>query len=270
MMTSGSVVCEHVSKTFRHGNEELLVLDDVSFVIQPGEFIALLGPSGCGKSTLLRIVDGLTPLTAGRLVVNGVSSPGPAQDRAFVFQADSLLPWRTVEANVRLGLELRGEPHASARAEVQRLLGMVGLQRFSRRYPHELSGGMRQRANLARALAVDPPVLLMDEPFGALDAQTRELMQAELLRIWEASEKTVLFVTHSIEEAVLLADRVLLMTARPGRIRAEFHVDLPRPRDPAMQRTAVFTALSRVIWEQLRGEALVAFEDEAKRVVIGA
>lgn len=259
---AGQIVCENVTKVFDHLDVPLLVLDGVSLAIQPGEFISLVGPSGCGKSTLLRIIDGLTSFTSGRVLVNGVEAPAPGSDRGFVFQGDSLLPWRTIEANVRIGLELRGTPKGEARAEVERLLLMVGLQRFAQRYPHELSGGMRQRANLARALAVDPPVLLMDEPFGALDAQTRELMQAELLRLWEARQKTVLFVTHSIEEAVLLSDRVLLMSARPGCIRAEFRVDLPRPRDVALRRTPAFAELSGRIWDQLRDDALAAFEEE--------
>ena len=260
---AGSIVCEDVGKVYESLAEPLVTLERVSLAIQPGEFISLVGPSGCGKSTLLRIVHGLTSASSGRVRANGVESPRPGPDRGFVFQADSLLPWRTIEANVRIGLDIGGVPRAEARAEVERLLSLVGLQRFAHHYPHQLSGGMRQRANLARALAVDPPILLMDEPFGALDAQTRELMQTELLRIWEARKKTVLFVTHSIEEAVLLSDRVLLMTARPGRIRDEFHINLPRPRDPEVRRTAVFAEVSHRIWEQLREDALAAFEQEA-------
>ncbi|MBI2526622.1 MAG: ABC transporter ATP-binding protein [Candidatus Rokubacteria bacterium] len=261
---AGRIACEGVTKVYEHLSEPLVVLDGVSFAIEPGEFVSLVGPSGCGKSTLLRIIHGLTRATSGRVTVNGADSPRPAQDRGFVFQGDSLLPWRTVGANVRIGLEVRRAPRAEVRAEVERLLAVVGLTRFRHRYPHQLSGGMRQRANLVRALAVDPPVLLMDEPFGALDAQTRELMQTELLRIWEARKKTVLFVTHSIEEAVLLSDRVLLMTGRPGRIRAQFRVDVPRPRDPEVRRTASFAELCRGIWEQLRDDALAAFEEETR------
>lgn len=259
----GFIICQDVTKIFHHIG--LLVLDHVSLAVEPGEFVSLLGPSGCGKSTLLRIIDGLTSPTSGRVIVNGIDSPAPAQDRGFVFQADSLLPWRTTEENVELGLEMRGVPRAARRSEVERLLVMVGLVEFRRRYPHELSGGMRQRANLARALAVDPPVLLMDEPFGSLDAQTREFMQAELLRIWEATRKTVLFVTHSIEEAIVLSDRVLLMSARPGRIRREFRIDLPRPRDPAVRRTPEVADLSRAIWEDLSKDALIAFEQQTSR-----
>jgi NitT/TauT family transport system ATP-binding protein len=256
---SGRLVCTDVSKTFVSKDATLLALDKVSLTVEPGEFVALVGPSGCGKSTLLRMIDGLSKINGGTIEVGGnrVSRPGP--DRAFVFQSDALLPWRSVEDNVALGLELRRVPKKEARAEVTRLLEMVGLSDFRKRYPHELSGGMRQRVNMIRALAVDPQVLLMDEPFSALDAQTRELMQAEVTRLWAASKKTVLFVTHSIEEAVFLADRVLVMSSRPGRIRAEFRISLERPRDVGIQRTPEFSEIARQIWEELRVDVLTSF-----------
>jgi NitT/TauT family transport system ATP-binding protein len=259
---AGRLVCRDVRKTFVRKGTPLLAIDNASLTVEPGEFVALVGPSGCGKSTLLRLIDGLSKVDGGEIEVGGkrVTRPGP--DRAFVFQSDSLLPWRSVEANVAVGLELRRVPRREARAEVARLLEMVGLSDFAERYPHELSGGMRQRVNMIRALAVDPAVLLMDEPFSALDAQTRELMQAEVTRLWSASRKTVLFVTHSIEEAVFLADRVLVMSSRPGRIKKEFPIPLPRPREVGIQRTPEFSEIARAIWEELRSDVLRSFAIE--------
>lgn len=256
---AGRLVCRDVRKTFLSKDVELLALDGVSLTVEPGEFVALVGPSGCGKSTLLRMIDGLSRISGGTIEVGGNRVTGPGPDRAFVFQSDSLLPWRSIEDNVALGLELRHVPKRQARAEIDRLLEMVGLSDFRRRYPHELSGGMRQRVNMIRALAVDPQLLLMDEPFSALDAQTRELMQAEVTRLWSASRKTVLFVTHSIEEAVFLADRVLVMSSRPGRIRAEFSIAIPRPRHVGIQRTPEFSEIARQIWEELRSDVLRSF-----------
>lgn len=258
-VASGRLVCRDVRKTFLSKDVELLALDGVSLTVEPGEFVALVGPSGCGKSTLLRMIDGLSRISGGTIEVGGNRVTGPGPDRAFVFQSDSLLPWRSIEDNVALGLELRHAPKRQARAEVERLLEMVGLSDFRARYPHELSGGMRQRVNMIRALAVDPQVLLMDEPFSALDAQTRELMQAEVTRLWAASRKTVLFVTHSIEEAVFLADRVLVMSSRPGRIRSEFSIPIPRPRHVGIQRTPEFSEIARQIWEELRSDVLRSF-----------
>jgi NitT/TauT family transport system ATP-binding protein len=259
---AGRLLCTDVTKRFVSRGTELLALDGVSLSVEPGEFVALVGPSGCGKSTLLRMIDGLSRIDGGTIEVGSkrVSRPGP--DRAFVFQQDALLPWRSIEDNVALGLELRRVPKKEARAEVSRLLEMVGLSDFRKRYPHELSGGMRQRVNMIRALAVDPQVLLMDEPFSALDAQTRELMQAEVTRLWAATKKTVLFVTHSIEEAVFLADRVLVMSSRPGRIRSEFSIDLARPREVGIQRTPAFTEIAHRIWEELRSDVLRSFAIE--------
>jgi ABC-type nitrate/sulfonate/bicarbonate transport system ATPase subunit len=259
---AGRLVCDGVTKRFVRKDAELLALDRVTLTVEPGEFVALVGPSGCGKSTLLRMIDGLSRINDGVIEVGGKRVTAPGSDRAFVFQSDSLLPWRSVEDNVGLGLELRHVPRREIRAEVGRLLEMVGLSDFAKRYPHELSGGMRQRVNMIRALAVDPAVLLMDEPFSALDAQTRELMQAEVTRLWASSGKTVLFVTHSIEEAVFLADRVLVMSSRPGRIRSEFRITLPRPRDVGIQRTPEFSEIARRIWEELRTDVLRSFAIE--------
>lgn len=259
----GDLICDAVGKVYERSGQPLEVLRDIVFEVRAGEFVSLLGPSGCGKSTLLRIVEGLIPATSGRVTIDGREVTGPGPERGFVFQSDSLLPWRTIEANVGIGLELSHVDAATRASEVRRLLEMVGLAEFAQRYPHELSGGMRQRANLARALAPDPEILLMDEPFGALDAQTRELMQAELLRLWAAEKKTVLFVTHSIEEAVFLSDRILVMSARPGTVRTDLEVRLPRPRTQELRRSAEVAELSGRIWEDLRDDAVMAFEGEA-------
>jgi ABC-type nitrate/sulfonate/bicarbonate transport system ATPase subunit/ABC-type nitrate/sulfonate/bicarbonate transport system permease component len=209
---------------------ELLVLDNVSFSVPRNQFVCLLGPSGCGKTTLLRIVVGLNDADAGEVRVDGTLVKGAGQDRCMVFQNYGLLPWRTVRDNAEFGLEIRGQPLQERRAVCQRTIEKVGLVGFERHYPHQISGGMQQRTGLARALSKDPKILLMDEPFAAVDMQTRELLQEELLRIWNTTETTVLFVTHSVEEAVYLGDRVVVMAARPGRIRADVKIDLPRPR----------------------------------------
>ncbi len=206
---------------------DVSALEDVSFGIEDGEFIAVVGPSGCGKSTLLRIVAGLIPATSGAILRSGRPVVRPSAEIGIVFQSPVLLPWRTIRQNVALPLEFRGEAQDE---RVGSLLAMVGLDAFAERYPHELSGGMQQRAAIARALVSDPALLLMDEPFGALDAMTREQMNLEMLRIWTQRRKTVLFITHSIAESVFLADRILVMTPRPGRLAATITVDLPRPR----------------------------------------
>ncbi len=209
---------------------EHLVLDHVSFSVSKNQFVCLLGPSGCGKTTLLRIVAGLNQADGGAVLVEGRTVKGSGQDRCLVFQNYGLLPWRTVRDNVEFGLEVRGEPVAERRAVCQAAVQKVGLAGFERHFPHQISGGMQQRTGLARALSKDPKILLMDEPFAAVDMQTREVLQEELLRIWNTTETTVLFVTHSVEEAVYLGDRVIVMAANPGRIRADVVIDLPRPR----------------------------------------
>jgi NitT/TauT family transport system ATP-binding protein len=240
------------SLTKRFG--ELEVLRNVSVTIGDGEFVALVGPSGCGKTTFLRLVSGLETVTSGTIALDGVAVDGPGRDRGFVFQADSLLPWRTVLDNTVVGLELAGRNGAAELSRTRKLLALVGLAGFESYFPRQLSGGMRQRVNLARALAIDPKILLMDEPFSALDAQTREIMQGELQRIWEEGRKTVLFVTHQIDEAVFLADRVLVFARRPGRVLEEVPIDLPRPRTLATKREPAFVKLVDHIWRLIEND----------------
>jgi len=213
--------------------QRLVALRDVSLEVAEGEFLSIVGPSGCGKTTLLNAVDGLLPIKRGRIAVNG--------RKAMVFQSPSLLPWRTVADNIVYGLELQGKRDApETTAKVQELIALVGLVGFERSYPSELSGGMQQRVNLARALAVDPELLLLDEPFAALDAQTRELMQAELLQIWQRTRKTAIFITNQIDEAIYLSDRVVVFGARPGTVRASIPIALPRPRELRIKRQPQF------------------------------
>ncbi len=228
-------------------------LEDVSLEARQGEFIALVGPSGCGKSTLLRLIAGLLPPTRGRILFDGEVVLGPRADIGFVFQDVNLLPWRTVEANVRLPLEILGVPRQEAHARVQEMLDLVGLQGFEKVYPHQLSGGMQQKAALARALVKLPRLLLLDEPFGALDALTRERMNLELLRVWAHHRQTVVMVTHSISEAVFVADRVLVMSPRPGRIAGSISVSsLPRPRTLDMIAWPEFGRLTQAVRALIR------------------
>jgi NitT/TauT family transport system ATP-binding protein len=223
--------------------------------VRPGEFVAIVGPSGCGKTTFLNAVDGLLPISGGSLELNGTAIGGPGPDRAMVFQQASLLPWRTVLGNVVYGLELQGRLSKRERtARAREFIKLVGLAGFEDAYPTELSGGMQQRVNLARALATDPEMLLLDEPFAALDAQTREFMQRELLRIWGETRKTALFITHDIKEAVYLADRVLVFTRRPGRVKACVEIDLARPRDLGIKREAAFLEYEDAIWRSIEEE----------------
>jgi NitT/TauT family transport system ATP-binding protein len=228
----------------------------VSFGVQPGEFVALVGPSGCGKTTVLRCLGGLQAPSGGSITIAERPLSGVDRRVAMVFQSDSLFPWRTVAGNVAFGLEVRRYAKGAAGRIVQDLIELVGLTGFERAFPHQLSGGMRQRVNLARALAVDPDVLLMDEPFSSLDMQTREYMQLELLRIWSHKRKTVLFVTHQIEEAVFLADRVLLMSPRPGRIQRDVAVPLARPREGRLRHTPEFHAIVDDLAEALTREMM--------------
>jgi NitT/TauT family transport system ATP-binding protein len=238
----------------RRQGEFLVALDGFGLTVDQGQFVSIVGPSGCGKSTFLKIVAGLIQPTAGTVLLDGRSIAKPGPDRAMVFQDSSLFPWFNVQHNVAYGLGCKGVPNKQALALVAPLIEMVGLGGFERHYPHELSGGMQQRVNLARALAVDPEILLMDEPFAALDAQTREIMQAELLRIWQTSAKTVLFITHQIGEAIFLSDRVIIMSARPGRILGDMVVDLPRPRALDVKRLPGFVEMEDRIWHMLEGE----------------
>jgi len=233
----------------------LLAVDGATLDVAEGELVAIVGPSGCGKTTFLNAVDGLLPLTSGTLSLDGRRIDRPGHDRALVFQQPSLLPWRTVLGNVLYGLELLGTPRPEARERAGRFVDLVGLSGFEESYPLELSGGMQQRCNLARALAVDPEVLLLDEPFAALDAQTRETMQHELLRIWNETRKTAIFITHDIVEAVYLADRVIVFTARPGRVKEILRVDIPRPRDLRVKWEPHFVEIQSRIWESIREEA---------------
>jgi len=241
----------------------LLAVDGVDLDVRAGELLAIVGPSGCGKTTFLNAVDGLVPLSGGSLTLNGVPIGGPGHDRAMVFQQPSLLPWRTVLDNVRYGLELqrrvsRGEATRRSREFVQ----LVGLGGFEDAYPLELSGGMQQRVNLARALTTDPEILLLDEPFAALDAQTREFMQLELLKIWRQTGKTALFITHDIGEAIYLADRVVVFTARPARVKTTVEVELERPRELRVKRSPAFVAYEDRVWSAIEEEVSRAREQE--------
>jgi NitT/TauT family transport system ATP-binding protein len=232
----------------------LTVLDNIALEVAAGEFVSLVGPSGCGKTTFLRIIAGLEPCERGEIRIDGQRVTKPGVDRGFVFQADSLLPWRSVLGNALIGLEVNGMQTDETRQRTGSILRLVGLGGFESYYPRQLSGGMRQRVNLARALAVNPEVLLMDEPFSALDAQTREIMQTELVRIWSSGRKTVLFITHQIDEAVYLSDRVVVFSRRPGRISEIVKVDLPRPRPLAIKRTPEFVAYVDRVWKLIEDD----------------
>ena len=229
-----------LSKTYVTGSGEVTALRSLDFEIYDGEFVSVVGQSGCGKSTLLKVLAGLLPYTAGSVELNGKPLRGPTPQAAVVFQSPVLLPWRTVLDNVLLPIEFRKWPMASYRQSAADLLAMVGLSEFAQRYPFELSGGMQQRTAIVRALVQDPRLLLMDEPFGALDAMTREQMNLELIRIWSKSDKTVIFITHSIAEAIFLSDRVIAMTARPGTIADVITINLPRPRELSVINTDRF------------------------------
>jgi NitT/TauT family transport system ATP-binding protein len=253
----------HVFKDYDDGGAPVAALRDISVTVRPGEFLTIVGPSGCGKSTLLRFVAGLRPATAGTITVAGRTVTQPIPDIGMVFQAPILLKWRSILENVLLPAELAGKDPGKLRPRAEQLLEMAGLGGFGAKLPRELSGGMQQRAALCRALLLDPPLLLMDEPFGALDAMTRDDMALELLRIWgekdvaREARKTVLFVTHSIPEAVFLSDRVIVMSARPGRIAADLRIDLPRPRTVELRATEAFGRLNLEIFRALTGKTIV-------------
>ena len=231
----------------------VLAIEDFSVEIEPQQFVTIVGPSGCGKSTFLKIANGLLRPTSGTVTIHGEDVQTARRSRGTVFQDASLLPWYTVIRNAAYGLECQGVNRKEAEDRARPVLELVGLSGFEDAHPHELSGGMRQRVNVARALTIDPEILLMDEPFASLDAQTREFMQSELLGIWSKSSKTVLFVTHQIDEAVYLSDRVLVMSARPGRLIADITVDIPRPRDLRIKREARFVELEAQVWDLLHG-----------------
>lgn len=246
-----------ISKHFSNDDNDdaLTVLANISLQIRPSEFAAVVGASGCGKTTFLRILDGLIPPSSGDVLIDGREIVGPDHRLGFVFQKDSLWPWRTTLGNVLFGLQIQRRSRREAQAVARKLIELVGLKGFESHYPHELSGGMRQRVNLARALAISPDILLMDEPFASLDAQTREVMQLELARICGAECKTVVFVTHQIDEAVFLSDRVVVFAARPGRVREIIDIDLPRPRPLAIKRSRDFVQYVERIWSLLEEEA---------------
>jgi NitT/TauT family transport system ATP-binding protein len=249
---------EHLTKRYwlERYEHEVLALDDISLSVADGEFLAIVGPSGCGKTTLMNIAAGLLPYDEGSVRIDGKKVQGPGIDRAVVFQHASLLPWRTILGNIRYGMEMQKRFDEATMVErAEYFLKLVGLTGFGKHYPAELSGGMQQRANLARALAADPVVLLMDEPFAALDAQTREFMQAELLKIWAQAKKTVVFITHQINEAVYLADRVAVLSARPGRLKRVFRVPFERPRALQLKRDPRFLEIEDAIWQLIEEEA---------------
>ncbi|MFT3834131.1 MAG: ABC transporter ATP-binding protein [Micropruina sp.] len=254
-----------VDKIFGEPPYAVTALKDITLDIQPGEFVCLLGPSGCGKSTLLNAIAGFSLPTSGTLEVMGkpVTAPGP--DRGMVFQEYALFPWMSVEKNIAFGLEIRGAPVAEIAATVERLLEKLGLKEFRNRFPKDLSGGMRQRVAIARVLALDPPIMLMDEPFGALDALTRRSLQDELLRIWQEVGKTVVFVTHSIEEAVYLGSRVVILTYRPGTIKRDVRIDLPYPRD---SNSAAFNEIKKDLATVVHDEQNRFTTDERKGLTL--
>jgi len=244
----------------RPGEEPFIIFKNINLTVRDGEFVSIVGPSGCGKTTLLRVINGLMPHSGGQILIDGKSAKEVNQEllMGFVFQGASLLPWRTSLKNVLLGVEGRRQNAKDAEQSARKYLELVGLSGFEKYYPHQLSGGMQQRVNLARALAVDPRILLMDEPFAALDAQTRNFMQLELLRIWRETRKTVIFVTHMIAEAILLSDRVIVFSHRPGTVRSEFQVPLPRPRTMDIKSDPRFLDLENVVWKQIEEEVNAA------------
>ena len=258
---STKIFARNVSAVFPSANGPVTALHNFNLDVQDGEFVCIVGPSGCGKSTFLRILAGLTQPTSGEVqITSGQEGNRPLNN--VVFQDYAIFPWKKVIDNVAFGLEMRGFAKKERYDIAENWLERVGLRKFALHYPHQISGGMKQRVSIARALANDPEVLLMDEPLGALDAQTRTVMQDELLHIWETYRKTVVYITHSIEEAVLLGDRVVIMTAHPGTNKITFEVDIPRPRDLQTTGTARFAELSYTIWEALRDEVLRTMEEQ--------
>lgn len=252
------IVADKVVKRFGEGASAVTALDGLDLTIADGEFVCILGPSGCGKSTLLFITAGLEKATSGTLSVDGIQVTRPGRDRGMLFQQFALFPWRTARRNIEFGLEIQGIDKRMRRQKAEHWLSIMGLEEFADLFPHQLSGGMQQRIAIARLLANDPDVLLMDEPFAALDAQTRTLLGEELIRVWQQTRRTVLFVTHSVDEAIFLADRLLVMTRRPGRFKADIRIDLSRPRDPASDD---FNALRREVTHLIRSEVGAESED---------
>ncbi|WP_019133393.1 ABC transporter ATP-binding protein [Kallipyga massiliensis] len=250
------VKIDHVIKKFQGRNGEITALNGVDLDIKENEFVCVVGPSGCGKSTLLNIIGGLDKPTEGKVTIDGEEVDGPSPEHGIVFQQYALFPWLTVEKNIQFGLKLQGKTPEEREAITQKYLKVVGLEKFAKSYPKELSGGMKQRVAIARAYAVNPKVLLMDEPFGALDAQTRVQLQTELLKTWEEEQKTCFFITHDVEEAIVLAQRVIIMSARPSRVKDIVEIDIPYPRDQATKMSPRFLELKNRIWSQVYEEYL--------------
>jgi len=264
-MTTSQITVSGVNKVFKTGEREVVALKDINLDIPNGQFVCLLGPSGCGKSTLLNAVAGFSLPSTGVIAADGKPITGPGPERGMVFQEYALFPWMTVEQNVAFGLGIKGMDKTAIRARVLQLLGKLGLADFRHRFPKDLSGGMRQRVAIARVLALDSPIMLMDEPFGALDALTRRNLQDELLRIWAELKKTIIFVTHSIEEAIYLADRIVVMTYRPGTVKRDLMVTLPRLRDPSAPE---FNVLKRELGQRVMEEQQRHHNDEIKMAAV--
>ena len=262
---SAHIQINGVSKIFKTADKEIIALRDIDLVIPEGQFVCLLGPSGCGKSTLLNAIAGFALPSSGSIVVHGKEVKEPGPERGMVFQEYALFPWMTVENNIAFGLEIKGLSKVDIGQRVSHLLQILGLYDFRQRYPKDLSGGMRQRVAIARVLALDSPMMLMDEPFGALDALTRRNLQDELLRIWSQLKKTIIFVTHSIEEAIYLADRIIVMTYRPGTVKKDILLDLPRLRDPS---SVEFNTLKRELGQLVMEEQQRHHNDELKQAAV--
>jgi NitT/TauT family transport system ATP-binding protein len=254
----GTVEVKNVSKSF----DDLVAIKNLNLTVNDDEFVSFIGPSGCGKTTILRLIAGLVEPSSGEIFEDDKLVEGPGPDRGVVFQEFALFPWRTVIKNIEFGLEIKGIPKEKRREIALEYIDLVNLEGFEDAYPKELSGGMKQRVGIARALANDPDVLLMDEPFGSLDAQTRNIMQKELLRIWQKKSKTVIFVTHSVDEAIYLSDRVFVLTARPASVKTDFKIELPRPRDRAGEN---FAKIRHAILAEVQDEVTKAMESEQKR-----
>jgi len=264
-MSASHIDVKQVNKVFNAGEREVVALRDINLQIPQGQFVCLLGPSGCGKSTLLNAIAGFSLPSSGTITADGALVTGPGPERGMVFQEYALFPWMTVEKNIAFGLEIKGVPAAEIKRTVERLLATLSLSDFRQRFPKDLSGGMRQRVAIARVLALDSPIMLMDEPFGALDALTRRNLQDELLRIWAELKKTIIFVTHSIEEAIYLADRIVVMTYRPGTVKRDLLVDMPRLRDPA---SPAFNALKRELGMLVMEEQQRHHNDEIRAAAV--
>ena len=267
--TSGHIVVDHLRVSFGRNSSAVEAVSDVSMEVKPGEFVSIIGPSGCGKSTLLNVVAGFVQPSAGSVLVDGKTTDKPSADRGMVFQQYSLFPWLTVRKNVEFGLKQQGMERNHREEAARTLLGLAGLLAFENHYPEQLSGGMKQRVGIVRALATSPQVLLMDEPFGALDAQTRVVMQQILTNMWQRFRISVLFITHDIDESIFLSDRVYVMTARPGLIKAEIAIPLPRPRTPEMATMPEYLAIKHKLRNLISEESLKAMGGELKEGGLG-